>query len=151
MSPMPIDYWGNKYPAVTKPKTKLQKFIISTRLPKAIAFLDSWSGFGGWEPKHIFYTTWWKTDSYTVHQAHMEHSAFLGIGNSKIYKPGDEKYFSSEKKRFTPLGQWFEDAPGICQIAKAPYYIIMYPLTFILVLVRMLIVDLFLPKRKSDW
>lgn len=149
MSPAPIDFHRNLN--TIKPKTKLQKVVDKSGLLPILSFLDKWSDpYGGWAPHHIFYTSPLVIISYTVSRSHMQHNAFLGIGSSEIYRAGDRKYYSHHIKHFTPLGQWFEEAPGIVSIVKLPYYIVMWPITFILSVARMLVEGLFLSRKKKD-
>lgn len=153
MTPVSLDehMFGSK-------KSKYELAIVKRVAPTAVKpvanflkFMDEWTEFaGGWGPHNLFYTTHWETHSYTVHRNTIEHDAFLGVGESTVYKAGDTKSYSTEEEDYTEIGQWFETMPAVVSVVKLPYYVVMWPLTIVLMLMRG-IIGMFLPRREKSW
>ena len=137
-------------------RCKYELAIVEKLAPTAVKpiatflkFMDEWTkDIGGWNPHNLFYTTSLTINSYTVCHDHIDHDAFLGCGTSKIFKIGDTKHYIRTVTNYTQIGQWFEDMPAIVSVVKLPYYVVMWPLTFVLVIVRRFI-SLFIPRTKS--
>lgn len=84
-----------------------------------------------WDPCDIFYESHYKWRSYDDP---------LYIFGCKMEGTIDTTH------TYTKLGQWFNNMPEIFHLLKLPYYIVMWPLWYILKFLWMLI-GLFFPRK----
>lgn len=75
---------------------------------------------GDWQPNHIFYDC--KVDGIHVNEG----GGFFG-GNS---------YEIDTHNEYTPLGEWFDDRPAVLHVFKWPYYVVAWPLYFVVQAIR---------------
>ena len=102
------------------------------KVERVLKFVDT---ICRWQPNELFYDT----SNYRFHE-YKQPDFFLGCKISG---------YDTHDTTYTKLGQWFQDSISIFQLSKFPYYIITWPIFFVLELAWDIVVILFIPKKTA--